>query len=179
MVIIFEMPQIHSFAENKNQLYVSSFMQGGERIEFKRLISFEALQTAAWGGEMRQLNEDLEAYCKNGYRMILMAGSEKTLPIIKHDLEENGIYCKLAGESDEISKGQVLLTTGSLSGGFEYPENKTVLIRQRRRLHHHHPRCPLAQGIRTRCRARSRVYQRPRGSAHHKGSVQVLTLYML
>lgn len=126
----FEMPQIHSFAENKNQLYVSSFMQGGERIEFKRLISFEALQTAAWGGEMRQLNEDLEAYCKNGYRMILMAGSEKTLPIIKHDLEENGIYCKLAGESDEISKGQVLLTTGSLSGGFEYPENKTVLITQ-------------------------------------------------
>ena len=86
-------------------------------------------------------------------------------------------------------KGEQHLADGTVEGTNDCAPNELAIesirrdevpgIRQRRRLHHHHPRCPLAQGIRPRSSARSRVYQRPRGSAHHKGSVQVLTLYML
>lgn len=127
-----ELPEIQLICSNRNCLYLSSFMQGGERIDFRRLVSFEAMQTAPWSGEMKQLTEDLEDYKRRKYRMILAAGSEKTLPIIKHDLEEQGIACSLISEGVEPEPGRVCLMSGCFSGGFEYPENKTVLITQGR-----------------------------------------------
>ena len=129
---ILELAQIQHIAEKRVCLYMSSFMQGGERIDFRRLVSFEAMQTATWSGEMKQLVEDLDDFKRRGYRMILAAGSDKTLPIIQQDLNEQGIPCDLASDNIEPHSGRVLLMSGSFSGGFEYPENKTVLITQGR-----------------------------------------------
>ena len=129
---VLELPEVQHIAEKKVCLYMSSFMQGGERIDFRRLVSFEAMQTAPWSGEMKQLLEDLEDFRRRGYRMVLAAGSDKTLPIIQQDLIESGIPCDIMTESSESVGGRVLLMSGSFSGGFEYPENKTVLITQGR-----------------------------------------------
>lgn len=127
-----ELPKIHHIADKKNCLYLSSFLQGGERIEYRRLVSFEAQQTASWSGELKQLVEDLTDYKARDYRMLLCAGSEKTLPIIQQDLSEHGIPCDIAAEDTVPQAGRVCLMSGSLSSGFEYPENKTVLITQGR-----------------------------------------------
>ncbi len=129
---IIELPQIQNIAEKYVCLYLSNFMQGGERIDFRRLVSFEAMQTAVWGGEMKQLTEDLEEFIKRKYRIILCAGSEKTLPIIQEDLQEQGIMCDLCSDGTVPENSRVCLMSGSFSGGFEYPENKTVLITQGR-----------------------------------------------
>ena len=129
---VLELPEIQHLAEKKVCLYVSSFMQGGERIDFRRLVSFEAMQTAPWSGEMKQLVEDLEDFRRRGYRMILAAGSDKTLPIIQQDLIDKDIPCDLLSQNIEPAEGRVLLMSGSFSGGFEYPENKIVLITQGR-----------------------------------------------
>lgn len=129
---VLELPEIQHRAEKRVCLYMSSFMQGGERIDFRRLVSFEAMQTAPWSGEMKQLIEDLEDYRRRGYRMILAAGSEKALPIIQQDLNEKGIPCDLAEHNIEPAAGRVVLMSGSFGGGFEYPENRTVLITQGR-----------------------------------------------
>ncbi len=127
-----ELSMIRAIAEKRCCLYLSSFMSGGERIDFRRLVSFEALQNAAWSGEMKQLIEDLTEYKRRGYRMILAAGSEKTLPIIKQDLEDNDIPCDIITDDTQVLEGRVALMAGSLGGGFEYPENRTVLITQGR-----------------------------------------------
>ncbi len=129
---IIELPQIQNIAEKHVCLYMSSFVQGGERIDYRRLVSFEAMQTAPWSGEMKQLVEDLTDFKNRGYRMILAAGSEKTLSIIQQDLNDDGIPCDIAGEGVELHNGRVVLMSGSFAGGFEYPENKTVLITQGR-----------------------------------------------
>lgn len=129
---IIELPQIQNIVEKYVCLYISNFMQGGERIDFRRLVSFEAVQTAVWGGEMKQLTEDLEEFIKRKYRIILCAGSEKTLPIIREDLREQGILCDLCSEDTVPENSRVYLMSGSFSGGFEYTENKTVLITQGR-----------------------------------------------
>lgn len=129
---IIDLPEIQHIAEKHVCLYMSSFMQGGERIDFRCLISFEAMQTAPWSGEMSQLFDDLAGFRDRGYRMILAAGSEKTLPIIKQDLEEQGIPCDIHGKDTAPACGRTYLMTGSFGGGFEYPENKTVLITQGR-----------------------------------------------
>lgn len=112
------------------QLFLSNFVQGLDRIAYKKIISFETLHNAPWGGEMRRLDEDLKHFTQNGYRTLLIAGSEKTLPIIRQDLEDSGIKCSIANEDTICEPGRVILMTGSLSAGFEYPENKTAVITQ-------------------------------------------------
>ena len=127
-----ELPEIQNIASKKVCLYVSNFMQGGERIDYRRLVSFEAMQTASWSGEMKQLTEDLTDYINRDYRVILVAGSDKTLPIIKQDLTESSIPCDICSDELELKSGRVCIMTGSLTSGFEYPENKTALITQGR-----------------------------------------------
>ncbi|MBR0142531.1 MAG: transcription-repair coupling factor [Ruminococcus sp.] len=129
-----ELPKIRLIAEKYNCLYLSNFVQGGERIDFRRIVSFEAMQTASWSGEMKQLVEDINEYKRRNYRIILCAGSLKTLPIIQQDLQENNISCDIANDNISPQNGRVYLMSGSFSGGFEYPENKTVLITQGRSL---------------------------------------------
>ena len=129
---VLELPEVQNIASKKVCLYMSSFMQGGERIDFHRLVSFEAMQTAPWSGDMKQLIEDLAEYRQRRCRIVLAAGSEKTLPIIQQDLADEGIPCDLVSDEIEPAPGRVQLMSGSFAGGFEYPENKTVLITQGR-----------------------------------------------
>lgn len=130
--VILDLTQLQAIFDKRVCLYISSFMQGGERISFRRLISFEAMQTAPWSGEMKQLTEDLHDFISRRYRVILAAGSEKTLSLIQSDLNGEGIPCDLANEGAMPQNGRVCLMSGSFGGGFEYPENKTVLITQGR-----------------------------------------------
>lgn len=135
---IIDLPEIQHLAEKHVCFYMSSFMQGGERIDFRRLVSFEAMQTAPWSGDMSQLIDDLSDFHKRGYRIVLAAGSEKTLPIIRQDLEEKGIPCDILREDTIPLAGRTCLMSGSFGGGFEYPENKSVLITQGRAMNSAH-----------------------------------------
>ena len=125
-------PEIAAKLEGRFQVYLSNFLQGGEHIAFQKLLSTDALQNAPWGGELRQLTEDLQEYCAQGYCTMLFAGSEKTLPILQQDLKESGISCEMTKPDSVWKAGTVYLRTGSLSGGFSYPEIKTALITQTR-----------------------------------------------
>jgi transcription-repair coupling factor (superfamily II helicase) len=116
------------------EIYCSNFVQGSEKIPYKQMFSMECFQNSPWGGEMRQLVEDLENYIHSGYRVFLAAGSEKTLSIIQQDLGDSNIKCTIANEDSVCREGEVLLTDGSFSSGFEYPENKTALITQSKSL---------------------------------------------
>ncbi len=129
---VLELPAVQNLASKRVCLYLSSFLQGGERIDFRRLVSFEAMQTAPWSGDMKQLIEDLTDFTSRKYRVILAAGSDKTLSIIQSDLRDEGIPCDIMTDGSEPQNGRVCLMSGSFAGGFEYPENKTVLITQGR-----------------------------------------------
>ena len=123
---------LQSILEDRMCLYLSQFLQGSERIPFRRIISIEANQNATWGGEIRQLLEDLREYVSDHYRIVLAVGSEKTLPILVNDLQESGIRCSIAQEDDLCPPGAVLVTARQISAGFAYPDNKTALIVQTR-----------------------------------------------
>lgn len=120
---------VYSHAEKFPLIHFDTFLRGTD-LRFKKLISVSANQTAPWGGEIRQLIEDLHSFRERNYSVIVMAGSDKTLPIIADDLREEGIDCGFASESSELKKGTVLLMTGSVSAGYDYPDGGTALITQ-------------------------------------------------
>lgn len=112
-------------------VYADVFLRGSS-IPFKKLMTMNAFQSASWGGEIRQLDEDLKALTDRNYSVIVMAGSEKTLPIIADDLREYGINCIIAKEDTVLTPGMAILMTGSVSSGYDYPDIKTALITQTR-----------------------------------------------
>ncbi len=108
---------------------MDSFLRSSS-VPCKKLLSLTAYQTAPWGGEIRQLTEDLKSFINRNYSVIVLAGSEKTLPIIAEDLRSDGIPCDIMTDGADLSKGRVLLMTGCLSSGYDYPDIKTALITQ-------------------------------------------------
>ncbi|MCD7731076.1 MAG: transcription-repair coupling factor [Oscillospiraceae bacterium] len=125
-----EFPELMSRLDGFMQIYMNTFMRSSDDLRFKRLLTVSANQTAPWGGEIRQLIEDLQSYLGSGYSVIVMAGSEKTLPIIANDLREEGIACDILTERSEPIKGRALLMSGCVSSGYDYPEIKSALITQ-------------------------------------------------
>ncbi len=120
---------ISAVAREYSCVLMDAFLRSSD-MPCKKLLSLTAYQTAPWGGEIRQLTEDLKSFISRNYSVLVMAGSEKTLPIIAQDLRDEGIPCDILSEETKLTKGRVLITTGSLSSGYDYPDIKTALITQ-------------------------------------------------
>lgn len=125
-----EMPEILNVSGKYPVILMDTFMHSHNEFTIKKLIDITAYQAASWGGEIRQLTEDLDNLIKKKYSVIVMAGSEKTLPIIADDLREGGIPCDMITSASSLEDGRVYLMTGCVSGGYDYPEIRRALITQ-------------------------------------------------
>lgn len=123
------MSELLNAAEKQNTVYLDTFMRSVDT-KLKKLISMNAFQAASWSGQLSRLTEDLGNLLQRKYSVILMSGSEKTLTILRDDLIANDIPCDILTENTEPVAGRVVLTAGSLSGGYEYPDCKAALITQ-------------------------------------------------
>lgn len=115
-------------------VFLDTFMRQNFNVRFKKLINTDCKQTAGWGGSMTALTEELQEYINSGYNVILLAGSEKTAPIVANDLCESGFEAELLPENGdaEIKPGLVYVMTGSLTSGFDYPYAGCAVITQMR-----------------------------------------------
>lgn len=113
-------------------VFLDSFMRQNDGVRFKRVLSCDCRQTSGWGGSMTALEEQLRDYTEDGYTVILLAGSEKTLPIIISDLRSDGFDAQANDGRCDLLPGKVYVSAGSLSGGFDYPESRCALITQMR-----------------------------------------------
>lgn len=111
-------------------IFMDTFMRSNNDIKFKKLINSDCRQTGVWGGNITHLTEELTSFCEQDYCVTVLAGSEKTLPIIQNDLAEQGLDVRLMTENSRPEPKVVYLRTGSLSGGFDYPDIKCAVITQ-------------------------------------------------
>ncbi len=117
-------------AQRKNSIFLDTFMRSNVDVKFKKLINADCRQTGVWGGNVTNLVEELEAFCEQDYCTIVLAGSEKTIPIIINDLNDQGIPASELKDDSQIKSNTVYVRTGSLSGGFDYPDIKCASITQ-------------------------------------------------
>ncbi len=126
--------QAESRIVNMKTIFMDTFMRSLNSVKLKKLINTDCRQTSAWGGSMVALQEELQTLCDNGYCTVVLAGSEKTVPIIVKDLNDSGINAEQMSESFEIKPGKVYVRTGSLSAGYDYPSIGCALITQMKAL---------------------------------------------
>lgn len=119
----------HRIAAMKS-VFLDTFMRSNNGLKFKKLINTDCRQTSVWGGNIITLEEELRGLCDNGYCTVVLAGSEKTVPIIVKDLTDEGIPAVMCGENSELLPGRVYVRTGSLSAGFDYPDIRCACITQ-------------------------------------------------
>ena len=116
----------------KKSIYLDNFMRGGYNVNFKTLINANALQTSVWSGELNLLVEELSSFCERDYCTIVMAGSEKFVPILVDDLKEANIPAQIVKDDTKLCNGKVYVIPGCVSSGYEYTQIKHAMISQAR-----------------------------------------------
>jgi transcription-repair coupling factor (superfamily II helicase) len=114
--------------ENCKTLFLDSFTRGSYEFPLKYLTSFTTRQLSAWSGDVDTLFEDLSSYISQKYGCVVLAGNAEYGQSLDEILRQKGLPCSYLDKFSYVSKGTIIITTGTLSGGFDFPESNFCLI---------------------------------------------------
>ena len=125
------------FSKRSLFVYLHSFSGGSIKSEsLSGLFGFSTRKTVAYGENPSMLLEDVEAYRKSGYRVILMSENDKGIKSVSDTLFENGIVTSQLFENDgfdfENAPRGAVYTLKSESEGFELLAPKIAVLSLRR-----------------------------------------------
>ena len=100
---------------------MEAFVRGTYEVPVRTLLNITARQLSVWGGSIALLEEDLQAMQSSGLTCIVLGGTEKTASNIAVDLKEKGLSVVYMPDMSEIPDKGIVITTGALSAGMEFP----------------------------------------------------------
>lgn len=112
---------IQSQLEKRSTVCLEAFVRGTYEVPVRTLLNITARQLSVWGGSIALLEEDLQAMQSSGLTCIVLGGTEKTASNIVTDLKEKGLSVVYMPDMSEIPDKGVIITTGTLSAGMEFP----------------------------------------------------------
>ena len=112
---------IQSQLEKRSTVCLDAFVRGTYEVPVRTLLNITARQLSVWGGSIALLEEDLQAMQSSGLTCIVLGGTEKTASNIATDLKEKGLSVVYMPDMSEIPDKGVIITTGTLSAGMEFP----------------------------------------------------------
>ncbi len=115
-------------ARRSSTVILDTFGRTLPEIALRELVEIPCMQLSTWSGELELLREELDGYLHQGYLCVVMAGTERFAASVARDLQEQGIRADFVKELKNPVHGRAYLLEGSVSAGFEYPGNKTVVI---------------------------------------------------
>ena len=114
-------PDALSVFEKQGAVYLDAFVHGSYETPVRTLLNVTARQLSAWGGSMQLLTEDLRNMLQTKWACAVLAGSEKAAKTVAADLCAQGIDAVYDADPKTIARGEVVVTPGALSSGFDYP----------------------------------------------------------
>lgn len=122
-------PELLVIYEKRKAIYTDNFSRGSFDTPVKGLTTFNVQQAPVWNGSLEVLTDDLRPALSRNETCIVFAGTEKAAKSLAEALEAEDIralYCPVA--PGEFPKRTVSVMSGSLSGGFTYPNDKFTII---------------------------------------------------
>ncbi len=86
-----DIPQAELKITQMKSVFLDSFMRLNNGGRSSKSLSIPTADKRRLGGNIINLEEELKNLCSQGYCTVVLAGSEKTLPIINKDLNDAGI----------------------------------------------------------------------------------------
>ncbi len=121
--------QLLSLYEERRTVYTDTLARGSFDTPVKELVSIYAQPLSRWNGTLSYLNEDMLPLYKNGYRLVLLAGTDKSAKEIAFSLQQEGFNSlHFSQVPEEFPEKTVSVLPGSLSAGMEYSSLKFALF---------------------------------------------------
>ena len=181
--VIFEYEHILSKISAFKTILFASLASSVKGFAVKQIINFDVKMTGVFKSQIELLSEDLSYWQNNGYRIVILAGSETRGKRIAGEIFDrglNGAYYDNIKESD-LKKGHIVVTHGSLHKGFEYKHINFIVITDKEIFGEQKKRKPLKKkkGLKiesfTDLKVGDYVVHDNHGIAVYKGIKQIVT----
>ncbi len=107
--------------ERCGAIYMDTFVRGSYDTPIQTLLNVTVRQLSVWGGSTQLLVEDLQSMLVNKWACVVLAGNERSALTTAADLRAQGIAAAYVENPEKIERGTVVVTSGALSAGLEYP----------------------------------------------------------
>ncbi len=122
-----------SMYEKRGAVYLDNFARGSFDTPVKELVNMNVRQSSSWEGSLKVLLDDIRPDIARGYRIIILAGTEKASQSLAEDLSDEGIDCiSYPAIPSAFLQKSVNIIPGALSYGMDYPGDKIKIITQSR-----------------------------------------------
>ena len=111
----------------ENSVILENFPRTKYELKIKDIINFNFKRSTAWSGDLNVLIEDIQYITEQKGNIVILAGEERAAKVLTSELNEKGFMAVFNPEPTKITSG-VTVTLGGLSGGFEIPSQKFLLI---------------------------------------------------
>ena len=123
-----EFPDVLSHFYRMKTVYLDTFARTVDEIRLSELINVNAATISSWGGEISTLIEDVTSFTASGYKVAVMAGTEKAVKNIESELVKNKIAIVNADSIQNLKPKQTCVLPGTLSAGMDYTDDKIAII---------------------------------------------------
>ncbi|WIV13039.1 transcription-repair coupling factor [Proteiniborus sp. MB09-C3] len=107
----------------------TNLLKNNPRFKPKAIINFTIKSMQSFHNKIEILSDELKHFKYRGYKTIILSGTKERGIRLAQNLLENNIECSYVDDaSREIKSGQVFITAGSISRGFEYSNLKLAII---------------------------------------------------
>ncbi|MBU5257288.1 transcription-repair coupling factor [Tissierella praeacuta] len=127
--ILYKYDELLEEIKKKTCITNSALLSGDSGWNPKSIYKFSIKGMQSYHNKMDVLKEDINHFKYRGYKIIILSGTEERgrrlhKMLLDMDIEANYMADKYA----EIKSSQVFITSGSIHGGFEYPDLKLIVI---------------------------------------------------
>ena len=127
--VIFDYKTLLSGLAKKNTVLLSALEQKVSGITPTVRFDLTVRSVAGYNNNFELLVKDLLAWKKSGYRVVLLCNSKLRGERLAGDLRERELTAFFSDDPDrEVQPGEILVGSGSVHRGFEYPLIKWALI---------------------------------------------------
>lgn len=119
--------QLGEILDKKLIAYFDTFARGGN-IELSEILSVSTVKTSPWSGEYKVLEEELRHYLSRGYSCVVFSGTQKGAMTLAQDLRDDGFPADYSDNPKKLIAKKIYITIGTISSGFEYPEEKCAVF---------------------------------------------------
>jgi len=113
----------------RSLVYLETFTRSTYAVAPKGISNVLAKQLPSYGGNIELACSDIENYQREQYSIVVMCGTDNSAQALRDVLQNHGIK---AGYDKSLAEmpgpGQVIVTHGTLSAGFEIPNDRVAVI---------------------------------------------------
>ena len=116
--------------KTQNAVILENFPRTSYEYKIKDIVNFNYKGSTPWSGDINVLLEDIEYILSKGGKVVVLAGEQRAANVLNDELCRRGIASVYSENPKEVLSG-VTVITGGISGGFEIPSQKFLLVTHR------------------------------------------------